>query len=84
MKPADERILELLHVGNDRLWLPPKAIWRNLDIGDNWVQKRLRVLCDAGLVEVGQSDYRITDAGVAYLCGELDASELSSSGESGP
>lgn len=75
MKPADDRILELLSVGNERLWLPPKALYRNLDVGDNWVQKRLAALADAGLIERGVGDYRITDDGLAYLSGEMDVSE---------
>lgn len=76
MKPADDRILELLTVGDDRLWLPPKALYMNLDVGKNWVQKRLTVLLGSGLVERESSAYRITDLGLDYLHGEIDASEL--------
>lgn len=77
MKPADDRILELLAIGNERLWLPPKAVYMNIDVGENWVHKRLPTLLSAGLAERNRAAYRITDAGVAYLTGELDAGTLS-------
>lgn len=77
MKPADDRILELLAIDNERLWLPPKAIYRNISVGENWVHKRLAVLLSADLIERDRGAYRITDAGLQYLSGDLDASNLS-------
>lgn len=79
MKPADDRILELLSLGDERLWFTPKMIYSNLPVGDNWVQKRLGRLSDSGLVERNGTLYRLSDAGQAYLDGELDVSTLQES-----
>lgn len=76
MVQADERILELLTIGGERLWLPPKAIYMNLDVGNNWVHKRLGVLLETGLVERESGAYRISDDGMDYLAGDLNAAEI--------
>lgn len=74
MVPSDDRILELLHEEGN---LTPRAVE---DFGgpvSGHASDRLPVLTEAGLVtKISHGLYRITDDGVAYLDGELDASVL--------
>lgn len=76
MVRSDDRILELLALGDRRFKMPPNMIYGNLDLSSDWTYERLRVLTEAGLVEKVNSLYRITDKGEQYLEGELDASTL--------
>jgi DNA-binding IclR family transcriptional regulator len=73
--PTDHFLLELLEETD--LILSPAVLARNLDYNRVTVSRRLTELTDYGLVErVDRGYYRITDAGVAYLDGDLDAETL--------
>ena len=75
MTQADDRILETL--GDSDLVLSPRVLSANTDYSRHYLSTRLGKLRDAGLVDrVDEGLYRITDRGVAYLEGELDAEEL--------
>lgn len=82
MAYADERIMEFLaENGNHQ----PGAITEklgliggDLDFHPGYIGRRCRTLAEYGLLQnVGGGVYSITDEGLAYLAGELDASELS-------
>lgn len=78
--PTDHFLLELLEETD--LILSPAVLARNLDYNRVTVSRRLTELTDYGLVErVDRGYYRITDAGVAYLDGELDADTLAADEE---
>ena len=76
MTIADERILEYLSTSETST---PK---RMADSGDvrfsrQYIGERCRKLADYGLVQhLGNGVYRITDDGVEYLDGDLDAAKL--------
>ena len=75
MTQADDRILETL--AESELILSPRILSANTDYSRHYLSTRLGKLRDAGLVDrVDEGLYRITDRGVAYLEGELDAEEL--------
>lgn len=79
MVPSDDRILELLdEEGN----LTPQAVE---DFGGpvaGHASDRLPKLAEYGLVtKLSRGLYRITEAGQAYLAGDLDASELPAADE---
>ncbi len=90
MNEADDAILEYLREletdAGHRIALPPTTVWYNLveelgvlDRSQNTVSRRMNVLSDAGLLEKTDEKrgyYQITDRGLAYLRGELAASEL--------
>ncbi|WP_265110760.1 transcriptional regulator [Halosolutus halophilus] len=90
MNEADDAILEYLQEletdTGHRVSLPPTAVWYNLveELGvlersQNTISRRMNVLSDAGLLEKTNEKrgyYRITDTGLAYLNGELVASDL--------
>nr|WP_049915318.1 hypothetical protein [Natrialba taiwanensis] len=90
MNEADDAILEYLQEletnAGHRIALPPTTVWYNLveelgvlDRSQNTVSRRMNVLSDANLLEKideKRGYYRITDRGLAYLRGELAASEL--------
>jgi Mn-dependent DtxR family transcriptional regulator len=77
MTPLDDEILELLHNSpSPSLRLSPKAVAVNLDKSRNYCGERLRELAARGLVTpVEDGWYRITDDGIAYLEGRLDAGD---------
>ncbi|WP_394348193.1 transcriptional regulator [Salinadaptatus halalkaliphilus] len=90
MNEADDAILEYLQEleteTGHRISLPPTAVWYNLveelgvlDRSQNTISRRMNVLSDASLLEKTSDKrgyYRITDRGLAYLEGEIDASDL--------
>ncbi|MFC4247669.1 transcriptional regulator [Natribaculum luteum] len=90
MNEADDAILEYLQeletATDHRISLPPTAVWYNLveelgvlDRSQNTISRRMNVLSEEGLLEKTDEKrgyYRITDKGLAYLDGELDASDL--------
>lgn len=76
MVRADDRILELLATGTERYLYPPKMIYSNTTVGQNWVYKRLRKLVDAGLVSNQDGLYQLTDLGKAYLDGSISPEDI--------
>ncbi|RZH66998.1 hypothetical protein [Natrinema altunense] len=75
MTRADDEILEYLGAQGAGT---PKSIADEIDRNNNYIGVRCRKLASYGLVErPSRGFYVITDAGTAYLEGELDASELS-------
>ena len=93
MNEADDAILEYFQEletdTGHRISLPPTTVWYNLveelgvlDRSQNTVSRRMNVLSEADLLEKideKRGYYRITDRGLAYLHGELDASDLEAS-----
>jgi predicted transcriptional regulator len=80
MRPVDEHILEVMR---DEGNMTPNAL-EMMDVTvANYASNRLSKMAQYGLVErVVQGLYRITDDGVAFLNGELDASQLESTEDS--
>lgn len=77
MTQGDDRILETL--ADSDLVLSPAVIAINTEYTRNYVNKRVAVLHENGLIErVQDGYYQITEKGRGYLAGELDASELES------
>jgi len=75
MTQGDDRILETLE--SSGIVLSPAVIAYNTEYTRNYVNKRIRKLRDASLVErVDEGYYAITDRGRAYLSGDLDADDL--------
>nr|WP_089871661.1 MarR family transcriptional regulator [Halogranum rubrum] len=75
MKPTDDQILEIL--GNSGLVLSPSIIAFNAGFTRNHVNNRLSEFTEKGLVRrVERGKYEITDDGLGYLSGDVDASEL--------
>ncbi|QSX00902.1 MarR family transcriptional regulator [Haloterrigena alkaliphila] len=75
MTQADDRVLETL--ADSDLILSPRILSANTDYSRHYLSTRLGKLRDAGLVDrVDDGLYRITDRGLAYLGGELDAKDL--------
>lgn len=75
MTQADERVLEFLHEKD--IVASPSVIAANIDYTGEYLSRRCNKLEDAGLVQrVDASNYRITDFGVRFLDGELDAADL--------
>ncbi|SFS74863.1 hypothetical protein SAMN04488556_2579 [Halostagnicola kamekurae] len=81
MSKNDDRILEYLaHHGPQRaLELRSALADRSaaLDFRPMYLQKRLEILTDAGLVSYDGLKYDVSSRGRAYLAGEFDASTLS-------
>lgn len=78
--PSDERILEVLHSSN--LVLSPAVIGKNIDATRVHVNRRLSVLVEYGMVtRIERGYYEITELGVQYLEGKIDANELESDDE---
>lgn len=77
--PTDDRILELIQ---DEGNMTPRALSRDgdiprIDISKEYAGDRCRKLTEFGLLErLDRGLYRLTDAGEAYLDGDLDANEL--------
>lgn len=89
MNETDGAILEFfaeLESAGFRIWLSPTPVWinatQNLDVLDksrDTISRRMVKLAEMGLLERTDEKrgyYRITDKGVAYLNGELDADDL--------
>ncbi|WP_255168506.1 helix-turn-helix domain-containing protein [Natrononativus amylolyticus] len=75
MTQGDDRILETL--ASSGLILSPAVIAINIGYTRNYVNKRVRKLSEAGLLErVEEGYYEITDDGRAYLEGKLEAADL--------
>ena len=75
MTQADERVLEFLH--EKEIVASPSVIAANIDYTGEYLSRRCNKLEDAGLLQrVDASNYRITDLGVRFLDGELDAADL--------
>lgn len=75
MTQGDDRILETLE--SSGLTLSPRVIAENTDYSGNYINKRIRRLADAGLVErMDEGLYRISELGQDYLAGDLDAEDL--------
>jgi repressor of nif and glnA expression len=81
LSQSDERILEFLRERGNH---PPSAIRDNLEeesaemnYNAAHIRRECRKLEDRGLlVNVGGGTYSITDEGIAFLEGELDAATL--------
>jgi len=90
MNEVDDSILEFfedLEVNKGiRVPLPPTAVWYNLveELGvvnrsADTISRRMNTLAEQGLLEKVDENrgyYRITDKGLDYLHGDLDATEL--------
>lgn len=76
MVPADDRILEILDIGDERYKMPANMIQNNIGISSDWTYKRLRQLVSAGLVKRTNSMYLITDLGEAYLDGTIKGNDI--------
>ena len=90
MNEVDDAILEFFEelgeIGGERVSLPPSPVKRHLvdELGQvdrerSTFSRRMSKLSDRGLLELTQEDgsyYRITDMGLAYLSGELDAEDI--------
>lgn len=89
MNEVDDAILEFfeeLESADFRVALPPTAVYVNvveelkaLDRSPNTISRRMKILDQMGLLERVDEErgyYRITDRGLQYLQGELDASDL--------
>lgn len=81
MTAADDRILEVME---DEGNMTPLALSREgrqprIDLSPDWAGQRCRKLAEYGLVDALEKGlYGITDDGLAYLDGDLDATELES------
>lgn len=74
MQGTDDRILEYLR---DHYWGTPETIYVEIDRAQKWVQKRLTVLENYGMVDrPARGVYVPNDNTIAYLDEKLDASEL--------
>lgn len=72
--PIDDRILEVLDTD---LLLSPTIIADNIGKTREEVNRRLTTLTEKEFVQrVRRGRYRISDIGVEYLSGELDANQL--------
>lgn len=80
MTRGDDFILEFLYNGEEEaLRSTPAVITLNIPYSASTVRQRIRVLEQRGLVEYydeEQSAYQITEKGISYLNGELDAGDL--------
>jgi predicted transcriptional regulator len=75
MTQGDDRILETL--ADSGLILSPAVIAVNTEYSRNYVNKRMAVLLENGLVDrVKDGYYEITEKGRKYLAGDLDARDL--------
>jgi len=90
MNEVDDAILEFFEelgeVGGERVAQPPSPVKRHLvdelgsvDRGRSTFSRRMSELAEKGLLERVEEEsayYRITNKGLAYLGGELDADDL--------
>lgn len=94
MNEVDDAILEFFEelgeVGSERVSLPPSPVKRHIvdELGSvdrerSTFSRRMAKLSERGLLEITDEDgsyYRITDKGLAYLSGDLDAEDLNQNG----
>lgn len=90
MNEVDDAILEFFEElgkpGGKRVSLPPTPVHHHLTDSLGTVERdastfsrRMSTLAERGLLEVEDEEagyYRISDKGLAYLAGELDAADL--------
>ena len=79
MTNADDTILDFFE--DHAIALPPAAVAYNIDFSYSHVRNRMRTLAAHDLLQKVDEEkgyYEITDRGIAYLAGELDARELES------
>jgi len=75
MTQADSRILETLE--DSGLVLSPRILAVNTDYSRHYVSRRLSKLHEAELIEkVDDGLYQITQKGLDYLAGDLEADDL--------
>ncbi len=75
MTRADDYILEFLDETD--IVATPQVIAANIDYSRQYVNQRIRLLADHGLVHnTGEGLYRITDHGRGYLAGKLEVVDL--------
>ncbi len=80
MTNADDTILEFFE--EHSIALPPAAVAYNIDFSYSHVRNRMRTLANHDLLQKVDEEkgyYEITDQGIAYLAGKLEAKELESS-----
>jgi DNA-binding IclR family transcriptional regulator len=94
MNEVDDTILEFFEelgeVGGEPVSLPPSPVRHHivemlghLDRERSTFSRRMNKLADRGLLEKTDEEgsyYRITENGLAYLAGELDADDLERDG----
>lgn len=92
MNEVDDAILEFFEElgepGGTRVSLPPSPVHHHLtevlgtvERDSSTFSRRMSKLADRELLEIEDEEagyYRITDKGLAYLAGELDADDLES------
>jgi len=89
MHETDDAILKIyaeLHAVGFRLWLARTPVWINLtenlsllDKSRDTISRRMAKLAEMGLlvrVDDKRGYYRITDKGLEYVAGNLDADDL--------
>ena len=89
MNETDDAILEFfeeLESSGFRIWLAPTPVWINLtqnlgvlDKSRDTISRRMGKLAEMGLLERTDDKrgyYCITEKGLAYLAGELEAEDL--------
>lgn len=80
MTRSDDTILEwLLNAPGETIAATPGVIAANIEYSRTTVKRRISLLREAGLVEYHDETsgiYAISEKGIAYLDGSLDASEL--------
>lgn len=77
MTGADDRILEFFE--EHRIAVPPSVLTYHLNYSKVHINNRMRKLADKGLLEKVDQErgfYAITDLGLEYLAGEVEAEEL--------
>ena len=90
MNEVDDVVLEFFEelgeVGGRRVALPPSPVKRHVvdelglvERGPSTFSRRMQKLAEMGLLEISDDTagyYRITDMGLDYLSGELDAEDI--------
>lgn len=78
MRPADVVLLLFLSEHRWRIAVTPSVAALNTGLSDTHANRRLKILTDAGLVEIADDRgyYRVTDLGVRVVLGEVDPEEL--------
>ncbi|KAB1193641.1 MarR family transcriptional regulator [Haloferax sp. MBLA0076] len=78
--PADYEILLFFDACD--IGATSKVVAYNIDYNDVYVNKRMRVLEDAGFFTNDNGIYELTDFGRAFLNGEVEVSEVEALDES--
>lgn len=55
---------------------PPGPAGKNISISVGHARRRTQILAEAGMLERVDTNYRITDLGLRYVHGKMDADEL--------